>query len=231
MKIRPAVIDYLLVFAASCVITVTIWPRGEARQILSLQTSDGQWQTRSLAISDPNLQLIDAKLKAIDAHNRSPEVAVAAWKEELLEFYQNSEAEDSSNNASQTKDSTKDDDAVTTASISDDVVTASYEEVDAREAEANAITRTSLQVPAAEIPKSEFPVELMGTIPPQKPSIAYQMAFLIGVLMACVYKHWLGLAPDQPGGAKPSLRAQIRRYSLASTVSLSLLAALLLITG
>ena len=192
---RPIVVDYLLVFAASCVITVAIWPRQEARQIFRLQSSDGQWKTRSLALNDPVLQSIENQIDAAAEFQDSPQFAVQNWQSELADFYRKNPVEKESFESISTDDQTAVGDSnaadrATTASISDEIVTASYEKnsASATSLGTDPVQQTSLRatdpspssavdaglieenskhlqliVPAAP------PVELKEIIPPQNP--------------------------------------------------------------
>ncbi|TWU02750.1 hypothetical protein [Stieleria varia] len=228
MKDRFAVRDLLLVFSASCVLTLALWPRSPARQIVHLETSSGHWETRSLATNDPRLELIGTALLAKELQSNSPDVAVATWRRELDSFYRANPPRDANGSV---------DTVAATASISDDVVIASYEA---------AVSETTLSPAAVSSPivepstqsapfasentnSSGIAVQLGETIPRSLPQFAFHAAFLVGVLMASGYKHWTMKIPAVPKRRRQPVAVRIRQYSLASLASLGGFACILLV--
>ncbi len=227
MHNRNATRDLLLVFSASCVLTLALWPRGESRQVFEIETSQGNWESRSIALSDPIVQGIERQLAETQRLAHSPEVAVAAWKQELSSHYQkNPTITTDGEPASQTDVFA----TATTASISDEVVTASYESSESAKnlAAVTAITPGAPPGPAA-MPSSPIPVRLREIAEPTRPQFAFHVAFLVGILMACIYKHWDTRYPKIAKQKKQPVAVRLRQYSLASLASLAGFAALLLV--
>jgi len=138
MNDRSHLLDLVLVFAATFVITLAFWPRSTPRQILRCQTSDGQWRTFSIAAGDPRLKQLRMDLEQYQTLESDREYVLAKWQKELAEFYLGTPAVDRNASAAARVTRRSDDSiklarpatAPATVVLSDNVATASFDESD-----------------------------------------------------------------------------------------------------
>ena len=221
MRDRSTLIDLGLVFAATFVITLAMWPQATPRQVVRCNTPELGWKTYSIAINDPSLDALKKKVHRWKTPEFHPQYVTAKWQKETAEFYEKSipcaGAEEG-----ECSEPTRDDQAPTTATLSDTVATASYEmplqpepqavqsagyieaTVDdeaASPSDANywsnvkASAEASMEV--VEARTANVPVVFEGVARSGWPQLAFHFAFLFGIAAACGYMHWQKLAPTR----------------------------------
>ncbi|WP_436715180.1 hypothetical protein U8335_21215 [Roseiconus lacunae] len=155
MKDRSRLLDQSLVFSATFVIVLGLWPSQAKRQILRCHatkstpaTSEAAgklaWTTYSMPVDHPSLPNLKALVEQWQTPENDPVYVTAKWRKQVAEFYEKSAA-DQSGTAGDTRDRVGNDTksapvssprkgaptrrsgGPTTASISDNVITASYE--------------------------------------------------------------------------------------------------------
>ncbi|QEF99727.1 hypothetical protein Mal15_37930 [Stieleria maiorica] len=126
MRDRSNIVDLVLAFAATFVITLALWPRDAPRQIVRCNTADQGWKTYSIAINDPSLDDLKQKLRRWATPESHPAYVTAKWQKEVAEFYENSQpaAAEAKPIPRPVKRASR---SPMTATISDTVTTASYE--------------------------------------------------------------------------------------------------------
>lgn len=217
MKDRSTLIDLALAFAATFVITLALWPQTTPRQVVRCNTTEAGWKTYSIPIDDPSLDELKEKIHRWKTPEISSTYAAAKWQKEVAEFYENCKPCNADSDQEPCCEPTKEH-APTTASISDTVITASYEmpiESDhsadhsavqtvayleaASPSDANywATVRASAEasIKAAEERSMNVPVVFEKITSAGWPQLAFHFAFLFGIAAACGYMHWLKLAP------------------------------------
>ena len=255
-KDRFATLDLLLVFSASCVIALAVWPRGSERRQFTLETKTGDHVVRSLPCDGALMQKIERRVEAIVRYNKSPAVALVAWNQELKNFYQAHPAKsrccDNKESCEQESCSAepceeKCDDGndqptelpPTTASISDEIITASFDGSSDKSANPtnvetaghfSELEKDSSNVVQAQatLPTIALPIVLGKTATPGKPSFAFHFALMIGVLFACGYKFWHARTPHVRGTKNQPVSVKMRQYTLISGTCLAIFAAILM---
>ncbi|OYP34460.1 hypothetical protein [Rhodopirellula sp. MGV] len=148
MKDRPQLLDQLLVFSATFVVVLGLWPAQAKRQVLHCQTgvdaesNTQQWTTYSIPVDHPSLAKLKESVERWQTPENDPVYVTAKWRKQVAEFYEKSSpCKSDSLNAEDCVGTNVEDDAEqhtpksrrrshsgpTTASISDSVITASYE--------------------------------------------------------------------------------------------------------
>ncbi|MEL7338231.1 MAG: hypothetical protein AAFN70_18720 [Planctomycetota bacterium] len=204
MKDRATLVDLGLAFAAVFVTTLAIWPRTEESQLVRYHLGDDQWETYRIATSDPTLRSLQTKVERIQTPEAYPSYAAAKWRKSLAEFY------------TQTP---------TTASLSDQVATASFEVAPEKEqtasvdqadftvSEANVASPSDTNywesvkssaeqsMAAVEHRAAITPIVFGDVVSPTWPTHAFHFAFLLGIGAACGYMHWRRTVPVLPNAS------------------------------
>ena len=86
MRDRSAQVDLALAFAATFVITLSIWPMSAPRQVVRCNADGQTWKTFSIALDDPNLQALKDKAERWSTPELHPRYVTAKWQKEVAEF-------------------------------------------------------------------------------------------------------------------------------------------------
>ncbi|MCO8123024.1 hypothetical protein NHH03_14845 [Stieleria sp. TO1_6] len=126
MKDRSKLIDLALVFAATFVIALAVWPKTTPRLVVRCNTVDKGWQTYSIAVDDPSLNELQQKVHRWNVPESDPQYVTAKWQKELAEFYQQCEQPRADNPDVDAPSAAANTPA--TATLSDSVTTASFDQ-------------------------------------------------------------------------------------------------------
>ncbi len=168
MRDRFKTVDLALAFAAAFVITLAVWPKSSPRQIVRCYFADGGWETYSLDVNDPTLGTLKEKVKQWTTPESYPEYVTAKWQKEVAEFYDNGNpypaqraglaAPKLSPPARSTPSQSVErssagghlDDGPATATISDTVMTASYETFEDDGTDSYAVAQVGFELPVTD---------------------------------------------------------------------------------
>lgn len=126
MRDRSTLVDLVLAFAATFVITLALWPQTPSLQIVRCQLDQQGWKTYSIAIDDPSLDELKERIRLWKTPESHPSYVTAKWQKEVAEFYEKSEPRHVSESADHATPKVRTGGAAT-ATISDTVTRASYE--------------------------------------------------------------------------------------------------------
>ena len=225
MRDRSTLIDLALVFAATSVITLAFWPKTTPRQIVRCNSPEQGWKTYSIAINDPSLVELKKKVLRWKTPEFNSRYATAKWQKEVAEFYQDCKPCISTEREETTSDPDQND-APTTATISDTVTRASYEVpenaksngvrsvayiesaesgLDVESSPSDEIYWSTVKasaeasIKAVEQRSANVPVVFETITSAGWPQLAFHFAFLAGISSACGYMHWMRFAPTRRG--------------------------------
>jgi hypothetical protein len=84
---RMAIHDFLLIAIAVILISLSMLPKGEARQTLVIRDPSGNLQTYSLNASDPRLASLRRKLTTWSRPAPNPRLSIQKWCAEVADYY------------------------------------------------------------------------------------------------------------------------------------------------
>ncbi|MCC9601522.1 hypothetical protein LOC67_13275 [Stieleria sp. JC731] len=142
MKDRSQLLDQLLVFSATFVIVLGMWPAQAKRQVLhcltgiDADTGNQKWTTYSMPVDHPSLPELKQSIENWQVPENDPVYVTAKWRRQVADFYEKSSVRsqaslpqtDSDKNVKiRSGRNAKPSSGPTTASISDSVMTVSFE--------------------------------------------------------------------------------------------------------
>ena len=207
---RMAIRDFLLVFTATLVIALSLWPGARARQTVDLSSPQGVSQRYSLALDDPRLEKLRRDLDGWSRGSPHTALAVAKWQAELADYYAQ-RAQTPAHTAHSTSgiatvsfvDSPRDNPSLPTSGQRWGTY---WEEVGSQARHSVAVEHAKLeQHRARTVPPIRF-----GSVVEVRPPHAFMVSCVLGCLMGSLFAAWTFSCPSI-GLLNDSNEANLRR--------------------